>query len=1378
MATATVGQSNAPAGPPTGAKLRALPPHEQMAQKAFMTQFGPALTEHVARACPPHYTGPQDTPWAPLGLLDHRKPLGAQGFVAQAAANAIRGLRPYQGRLGRRRRRGVMYIAQVGTGKTYMGLVTARLADEQVTGIRASADQRPEKASFFPLIVLCPPIMVRKWAREASITVPGAKVAIIEAISTREQEADLRRFDPTYKGGRLSAIGCAERVARRIQAELAAWRKACAAARQQHQPLPKKPAHIVVLSQNTAKLGSAWRPVYQMKYLMETVPGREPGSARSVRFVRDGVTGEPIQVPCCPSCGLPLQRDAGPRRARRKGPDMAEEDQAQEYLSEQDLLGTAGKRVKRWCENLVTRQARHADGTWRKVQVRCGAALWEVIPSTQAPELHPLGNPGEREARPALPLPGATRRARRVDERCFEAAGWEWFQPQGDEAHPLCIKSTANRRLPVADYILRHWKGLFETVVVDEAHQYSGAGTAQGFAAASLVDATNTAIGLTGTLFGGYSSTLFPMLWRLIPELRQVFGYKDLQRWIDLYGVRQKTFKRKEGSRREDGVTSKRRDEGSDNKELPGISPLVLGHILPCCFFLEIPDVVKDLPPYKEEVVTVPMGPELEPEYQRFERQVTNALRQLLVLGDHAALASWFQGLMVQPSAPWLNVRVVHPRTHQVLGASLPLPEDHIYPKEAALLQHIREERAQGRRVLVYVEHTGEYDLLPRVKRLIEEDDARWRGEIWAERPRPAQFAPVRVKLLRSETVQTKDREAWLTKAIEDGCDVLVCNAALVEVGLDLIAFATILVYEVIFNTNRWRQAIGRCHRPGQKLPVRVVQFAYTKAMEARGLVLIAQKVAASMMAEGKLPGGESFTTQTLGKGAGNPILELAQSVIADEDGQRAIEGSLEQAFAEMLAVEQHQDELIGGEAIAAALREPSSAEPVLAEADVIPLLAEAASAVEEKSATDVAEEEEAVKADVLLETATQPVALSDQADAAAPLEELNQSALWQAPTPASRNKKRRKHRHGAKHRVSGTQSAKAAHPAAGGQDKQPETSAPRQIMPVTLSSQRPTFGRPPGHQHPQKPATLSPGSLWGEWAVFEVKPPQKNGLMAEVSGNAHAALSLTPMPTGGPSPVEPDGLAELVREEAVEAAATNLPSDDERCVECGAPVEFYTGEGVPYCQNHRPSQAQEATLQKLAEPTERACAEEEEELIEATAALRPEPLSVPVVVRKPLEQIVEALRYLAGVCDGASRRDGHGFNKVDTDFGHSLARRSLQQALTPKQLRKAAEMLGAYQRQLREAGLALPTRQEVERALAEDGQRQEASGSGTFRLDGEHVIVSFRWGEPEKVAAIKAIRAEYGGVGFVAGKPPSWVLPIDALVAVLEQFPDLESVA
>ena len=1349
----TVAQPSGSAQAPA-AKPRPLPPHESIAQKTFMSQFGPALTEHVARACPPYYTSPADTPWAPLSLLEHRKPLGAQGFVAQAAANAIRGQRPYKDQPGRRRRRGIMYVAQVGTGKTYMGLVTALMGDEQVTGMRTPADQRPEKANFFPLIVLCPPIMVRKWAREAAITVPGSKVAIIDKVSTKEDMQELRQFDPTYKGGPLSALGCTERIARRIHAELAAWRKACQVARQNKCPLPRKPAHIVVISQNTAKLGSAWRPVYQMRYLREVVPGKEPGSERSVRFVKDRVSGDPVQVPCCPTCGQPLQQQEGKgRRTQRRGAGEDENDQALGYLSEQDLLGKPSKRVKRWCENTVMRQVRSADGTWRNAPRRCGAPLWEVIPSTQAPELQPKGQPWERSLPKALPLPGKTLRARRVDHRSFGADGWEWFQPEGDEAHPLCVKSTANRRLPVADYILRHWKGLFQTVIVDEAHQYSGAGTAQGFAAASLVDATSTAIGLTGTLFGGYSSTLFPMLWRLIPELRQVFGYKDLQRWIDLYGVRQKTYRRKEGSRREDGAASKRRDDGNDVKELPGISPLVLAHILNCCFFLEIPDVVKDLPPYKEEVITVPLGPGLHDEYKRFENQVTNALRQLLILGDHAALSSWFQGLMVQPSAPWLNVRVVHPHTHYVLGGSVPLPEQQTYPKEAALLDNIRLERAQGRRTIVYVEHTGEYDLLPRLKRLIEDDDARWATEDGSCPARPAHLKPVQVKLLRSTTVQTADREEWLRKAVEEGCDILICNAALVEVGLDLIAFATILVYEVIFNTNRWRQAIGRCHRPGQKLPVRVVQLNYEKAMEARGLILIAQKVAASMMAEGKLPGGESFTTKTLGKGAGNPILELAQSVIADADGQRSIEGSLEEAFREMLSVEQEQDELIGGEAIAAALEARITDESASLEGEAA--VAQTVVAGRQDASADVTPETEPDQADVLHELS--PAAQKQEAspDVAHPRAGEHQPAGEKTHQAAPHKKHRRR---------------KGKH---GGQSK---TARPEQEQRSLLPEELPK----------PIPATASePLSLWGiEWENSAAEQPGRTLIEPEIvialpngqSGKTPLAL---PPSNGGR-----EALDEMLRqiEEAV-ATASLLLGDDEKCVKCGAVVEMFTPDGKPYCapcfQSLRQGdeQTQEGLL-VLATLSQPARDEQASEAVTAAPEAWPEQGSASLT---PEGQIVLALQYLAGVCDGAARRDGHGFNKYHAEFGHDLARQSKLRSLSPRQLRRAAtKLLPTYRRQLKEAGITFPSIGELDRWLTGKAATVHlvAQSIGTFRLDGEQVHISFHQGDPGKVAAIKAIRDCFGEGTFVPGKPPCWVLPITALDAVMEQFPDLESVA
>lgn len=59
-----------------------------------------------------------------------------------------------------------------------------------------------------------------------------------------------------------------------------------------------------------------------------------------------------------------------------------------------------------------------------------------------------------------------------------------------------------------------------------------------------------------------------------------------------------------------------------------------------------------------------------------------------------------------------------------------------------------------------------------------------------------------------------------------------------------------------------------------------------------------------------------------------------------------------------------------------------------------------------------------------------------------------------------------------------------------------------------------------------------------------------------------------------------------------------------------------------------------------------------------------------------------EALRILAGMCDGAFQEDNCGFNKFDTRFGHDLANRF---SLTPKQAAAGQKLVRKYQRQLSE---------------------------------------------------------------------------------------------
>ena len=59
---------------------------------------------------------------------------------------------------------------------------------------------------------------------------------------------------------------------------------------------------------------------------------------------------------------------------------------------------------------------------------------------------------------------------------------------------------------------------------------------------------------------------------------------------------------------------------------------------------------------------------------------------------------------------------------------------------------------------------------------------------------------------------------------------------------------------------------------------------------------------------------------------------------------------------------------------------------------------------------------------------------------------------------------------------------------------------------------------------------------------------------------------------------------------------------------------------------------------------------------------------------------IHECLRILAGCCDHARRIDGAGFNKMDAEFGHSLAD---AHALSPKQAVHGQKLIRKYHRQL-----------------------------------------------------------------------------------------------
>ena len=103
-------------------------------------------------------------------------------------------------------------------------------------------------------------------------------------------------------------------------------------------------------------------------------------------------------------------------------------------------------------------------------------------------------------------------------------------------------------------------------------------------------------------------------------------------------------------------------------------------------------------------------------------------------------------------------------------------------------------------------------------------------------------------------SVETTKREAWVEKKLQSGIRVLITNPALVETGLDLNAFTTLVFYNIAYNLYIFRQASRRSWRINQTAPrVEVYMFYYKNTMQQRALRLMASKLSAATVIEGNI---------------------------------------------------------------------------------------------------------------------------------------------------------------------------------------------------------------------------------------------------------------------------------------------------------------------------------------------------------------------------------------------------------------------------------------------------------------------------------------------------------------------------------------------
>ncbi|MCP4055243.1 MAG: DEAD/DEAH box helicase, partial [Mesoflavibacter sp.] len=401
-------------------------------------------------------------------------------------------------------------VADVGTGKSTMGLyIAAALSPayrdttlrelERLGFDLSSGTGRRRRSRLRPVrrtLILCPPHLQESWVDQTRAVLPQARIQILRRLADLDAEADVyilsretAKLGHGYRGLEGACPSCGGPILTPAKKN-AAKRLTCPATRRTptdalarlakalaEHLAPSVPEHPLVLS-------SGVEPVYLARCARRSEP--RPLRPDAFGFLRrrfletivvlleDGATNQLY------SALQALERLA---QATGKAAETAE--------ALRELALSDGSHHGRYCREAAKRLRSSHGLTPGKLLL---AALEQLHLHAQWHDAPPCG------------------------ERLYQAI------PQP-------------RRVAFARRIVRRYRRKFGLILMDEAHEYSHTRSAQTHAAHRLVGLPGVrTVVLTGTLMGGYASSLFSLFWALSPRFRGEFSRGEKSRFTQRYG--------------------------------------------------------------------------------------------------------------------------------------------------------------------------------------------------------------------------------------------------------------------------------------------------------------------------------------------------------------------------------------------------------------------------------------------------------------------------------------------------------------------------------------------------------------------------------------------------------------------------------------------------------------------------------------------------------------------------------------------------------------------------------------------------------------------------------------------------------------------------
>ena len=396
-------------------------------------------------------------------------------------------------------------------------------------------------------------------------------------------------------------------------------------------------------------------------------------------------------------------------------------------------------------------------------------------------------------------------------------------------------RSASPRRYPLSTYIRKKMCGKIDALIADELHQYNN-DSGQGDAMGEIAHTARKVVGMTATLINGYATGIFYLLYRLFPRYMQLDGksYGDTKAFASDYGVVESTFEIAE-----EEYQSTRRTVVHKKKDrlLPGVSPLVYARFLmENAVFISLYDMGKALPDYEEIPIGLAMRDDVTGEYGRIQKYF-QALSRSEPKKASALQSAFINLLTAYPDQPYghdpifFSEKGMQPQVvYEPQAAAQP---GSLLDKDQKVLSLVRTKLEAGENVLIYTSWVR-LDTQEKLLKVLRENSI------------PA--------AAMTQAVPVERREDWVQEQLDAGIRVLIVNPSLLETGLDLNAFTTLIYYNISYNLFTLRQSSRRSWRINQTAPrIEVYFFYYGGTIQQRAIELMATKLSVATLIEGNI---------------------------------------------------------------------------------------------------------------------------------------------------------------------------------------------------------------------------------------------------------------------------------------------------------------------------------------------------------------------------------------------------------------------------------------------------------------------------------------------------------------------------------------------